>query len=271
MFMSPLLHSFVTSWVCAAWLACQDEWYWSYWTMSATSPSAHDWDPSWRNKRSGKTYTPSWVSSLGLHLITYLYLSLYDIWESHSGSDEETSPNYSSQSKCMWEDSTCFLAIDRWFSSLRECRLIAFEFLPDNPRSLKHLCRLEIRKHMTVKRLCNTTIMNSFPPLIKNYLLYKEYDRTWSKYNNESFLVRNVLSLNVTYRIMYCMWYITQFVLYRLSFSSMLIIFMQHGEFYTYKNDSVTAWDIHMSVWQCHCAITKFSSAALSFILCFSF
>ncbi|XP_050955330.1 ankyrin repeat and SOCS box protein 15-like [Labeo rohita] len=48
----------------------------------------------------------------------------------------------------------------------------------NNPRSLKHLCRLEIRKHMTVKRLCNTTIMNSFPPLIKNYLLYKEYDRT---------------------------------------------------------------------------------------------
>uniref|UniRef100_A0A672RCV5 SOCS box domain-containing protein n=1 Tax=Sinocyclocheilus grahami TaxID=75366 RepID=A0A672RCV5_SINGR len=48
----------------------------------------------------------------------------------------------------------------------------------NNPRSLKHLCRLEIRKHMTIKRLCNTIIMDSFPPPIKNYLLYKEYDLT---------------------------------------------------------------------------------------------
>ncbi len=78
--------------------------------------------------------------------------------------------------KCMWEDSTCSLATDQWFSSLRECRLIAFEFVPDNPRSLKHLCRLEIRKHMTIKRLCNTVIMDYFPPPIKNYLLYKEYE-----------------------------------------------------------------------------------------------
>ncbi|KAF4095220.1 ankyrin repeat and SOCS box protein 15-like [Onychostoma macrolepis] len=46
----------------------------------------------------------------------------------------------------------------------------------NNPRSLKHLCRLEIRKHLTIKRLCNTVIMDSFPPPIKNYLLYKEYD-----------------------------------------------------------------------------------------------
>uniref|UniRef100_A0A671SYK7 Ankyrin repeat and SOCS box containing 15 n=1 Tax=Sinocyclocheilus anshuiensis TaxID=1608454 RepID=A0A671SYK7_9TELE len=48
----------------------------------------------------------------------------------------------------------------------------------NNPRSLKHLCRLEIRKHMTIKRLCNTVIMDPFPPPIKNYLLYKEYDLT---------------------------------------------------------------------------------------------
>ncbi|XP_067292689.1 ankyrin repeat and SOCS box protein 15-like [Pseudorasbora parva] len=48
----------------------------------------------------------------------------------------------------------------------------------NNPRSLKHLCRLEIRKHMTVKRLRNTIIMDSFPPPIRNYLLYKEHDLT---------------------------------------------------------------------------------------------
>ncbi len=78
--------------------------------------------------------------------------------------------------KCMWEDSTCSLETDRWFSSLRECRLIAFEFVPDNPRSLQHLCRLEIRKHMTIKRLGNTIIKDSFPPPIKNDLLCKEYE-----------------------------------------------------------------------------------------------
>ncbi|XP_043083645.1 ankyrin repeat and SOCS box protein 15-like isoform X2 [Puntigrus tetrazona] len=48
----------------------------------------------------------------------------------------------------------------------------------NNPRSLKHLCRLEIRKHMTIKRLYDNVTMDSFPPLIKNYLLYKEYDLT---------------------------------------------------------------------------------------------
>uniref|UniRef100_A0A673HRJ8 SOCS box domain-containing protein n=1 Tax=Sinocyclocheilus rhinocerous TaxID=307959 RepID=A0A673HRJ8_9TELE len=48
----------------------------------------------------------------------------------------------------------------------------------NNPRSQKHLCRLEIRKHMTIKRLCNTVIMDPFPPPIKNYLLYKKYDLT---------------------------------------------------------------------------------------------
>ncbi|XP_077067128.1 ankyrin repeat and SOCS box protein 15-like isoform X1 [Siphateles boraxobius] len=44
----------------------------------------------------------------------------------------------------------------------------------NNPRSLKQLCRLEIRKTLTVKRLRNTIIMDSFPPPIRNYLLYKE-------------------------------------------------------------------------------------------------
>ncbi|XP_051740553.1 ankyrin repeat and SOCS box protein 15-like [Ctenopharyngodon idella] len=43
----------------------------------------------------------------------------------------------------------------------------------NNPRSLKHLCRLEIRKYMTVKKLRNIIIMDSFPPPIRNYLLYK--------------------------------------------------------------------------------------------------
>lgn len=176
MFMLPLHHSSVTSWVYAAWLACLDEWYWSSWTMSSVSPSAHDWYPSWRSKRSGQRYAPSWVSSLGSLLIIYLFSwSFYDICESHSGSNEETSANYSSQSQTdQMHVRRCCLATDRWFSSLRECRLIASEFVPGNPRSLKHLCRLEIRKHITIKRLRNPIIMDCFPPLIKNYLLYKE-------------------------------------------------------------------------------------------------
>ncbi|XP_056137577.1 ankyrin repeat and SOCS box protein 15 [Lampris incognitus] len=47
-----------------------------------------------------------------------------------------------------------------------------------NPRSLSHLCRLEIRRRLTLRRLNNQEIMNSnlFPPRIKNYLLYHELD-----------------------------------------------------------------------------------------------
>uniref|UniRef100_A0A8C9TX22 Ankyrin repeat and SOCS box containing 15 n=1 Tax=Scleropages formosus TaxID=113540 RepID=A0A8C9TX22_SCLFO len=47
-----------------------------------------------------------------------------------------------------------------------------------NPRSLKHLCRLVIRRQMSVKTLCDISTMESspLPPRIKDYLLYKEYD-----------------------------------------------------------------------------------------------
>ncbi|XP_036374357.1 ankyrin repeat and SOCS box protein 15-like [Megalops cyprinoides] len=47
-----------------------------------------------------------------------------------------------------------------------------------NPRTLKHLCRLVIRRQMTPKRLCDPDIMDSapFPPMVKSYLVYKEYD-----------------------------------------------------------------------------------------------
>ncbi|XP_036373985.1 ankyrin repeat and SOCS box protein 15-like [Megalops cyprinoides] len=47
-----------------------------------------------------------------------------------------------------------------------------------NPRTLKHLCRLVIRRQMTPKRLCEPDIMDSapFPPMVKSYLVYKEYD-----------------------------------------------------------------------------------------------
>nr|XP_023682443.1 ankyrin repeat and SOCS box protein 15-like isoform X1 [Paramormyrops kingsleyae] len=47
-----------------------------------------------------------------------------------------------------------------------------------NPRSLKHLCRLQIREQMTMTRLCDPSIMNAapFPPRLKHYLLYNEYD-----------------------------------------------------------------------------------------------
>ncbi|KAG5267911.1 hypothetical protein AALO_G00227340 [Alosa alosa] len=47
-----------------------------------------------------------------------------------------------------------------------------------NPRSLQHQCRLVIRKHMTTRRLSDPEFMETvpFPPTIKNYLIYKEYD-----------------------------------------------------------------------------------------------
>ncbi|XP_070687188.1 ankyrin repeat and SOCS box protein 15-like [Pempheris klunzingeri] len=45
-----------------------------------------------------------------------------------------------------------------------------------SPRSLRHLCRLEIRRCLTLKRLKNPEIMNShiFPPRLKNFILYQE-------------------------------------------------------------------------------------------------
>ncbi|KAM3870517.1 uncharacterized protein asb15a [Diretmus argenteus] len=48
----------------------------------------------------------------------------------------------------------------------------------NSPRSLRHLCRLEIRQRLTLKRLNNPEIMNSdmFPPRLKKYLLYEELD-----------------------------------------------------------------------------------------------
>ncbi|XP_072529815.1 ankyrin repeat and SOCS box protein 15 [Salminus brasiliensis] len=47
-----------------------------------------------------------------------------------------------------------------------------------NPRALKHMCRLEIRRRMTPKRLGDPVIFNSahFPPGLKGYLMYREYD-----------------------------------------------------------------------------------------------
>ncbi|XP_073802739.1 ankyrin repeat and SOCS box protein 15b isoform X1 [Danio rerio] len=47
-----------------------------------------------------------------------------------------------------------------------------------NPRSLKHQARLVIRRHMTLKRLNDPEFMSTvpFPPALKNFLLYKEYD-----------------------------------------------------------------------------------------------
>ncbi|MCJ8743109.1 hypothetical protein PDJAM_G00089970 [Pangasius djambal] len=47
-----------------------------------------------------------------------------------------------------------------------------------NPRCLQHLCRLAIRKRITLRRLNNPRFMSvlPFPPALKNYLVYKEYD-----------------------------------------------------------------------------------------------
>ncbi|XP_061108726.1 ankyrin repeat and SOCS box protein 15 isoform X2 [Conger conger] len=47
-----------------------------------------------------------------------------------------------------------------------------------NPRPLKHLCRLVIRRQMTPKRLCDPVTMESAPfaPRVKSYLQCKEFD-----------------------------------------------------------------------------------------------
>ncbi|XP_045894603.1 ankyrin repeat and SOCS box protein 15-like [Micropterus dolomieu] len=47
-----------------------------------------------------------------------------------------------------------------------------------SPRSLKHLCRLDIRRRLTLKKLNNPEIMNShvFPPRLKRFILYHEFD-----------------------------------------------------------------------------------------------
>lgn len=49
---------------------------------------------------------------------------------------------------------------------------------PGNPRPLKHLCRLVMRRQMTPKRLSDPDIMDSAPfaPRVKSYLVYKEFD-----------------------------------------------------------------------------------------------
>ncbi|XP_066579866.1 ankyrin repeat and SOCS box protein 15 [Amia ocellicauda] len=48
----------------------------------------------------------------------------------------------------------------------------------ENPRPLKHLCRLAIRKLLSLTRLCRLNYSSSFPlpPVLQNYILYKEYD-----------------------------------------------------------------------------------------------
>ncbi|XP_040018896.2 ankyrin repeat and SOCS box protein 15 [Gasterosteus aculeatus] len=48
----------------------------------------------------------------------------------------------------------------------------------NSPRSLRHLCRLEVRRCLTLKRLNNPEIMSSqvFPPRLRSFLLYQELD-----------------------------------------------------------------------------------------------
>ncbi|KAM6984770.1 ankyrin repeat and SOCS box protein 15b [Aplochiton taeniatus] len=47
-----------------------------------------------------------------------------------------------------------------------------------NPRSLQQLCRLVVRQQMTPRTLNDLKVMAKvpFPPMLKNYLTYKEYD-----------------------------------------------------------------------------------------------
>ncbi|XP_034033229.1 ankyrin repeat and SOCS box protein 15-like [Thalassophryne amazonica] len=48
----------------------------------------------------------------------------------------------------------------------------------NSPRSLRHLCRLEIRRRLTLKRIKNPDVMNSevFPPRVRSFLLFQELD-----------------------------------------------------------------------------------------------
>ncbi|XP_048405158.1 ankyrin repeat and SOCS box protein 15-like isoform X1 [Stegostoma tigrinum] len=48
----------------------------------------------------------------------------------------------------------------------------------ENPRCLKHLCRLKIRKHVGQRRLQNRACLAllPLPPVLVEYILYKEYD-----------------------------------------------------------------------------------------------
>ncbi|XP_053572635.1 ankyrin repeat and SOCS box protein 15 isoform X1 [Bombina bombina] len=48
----------------------------------------------------------------------------------------------------------------------------------ENPRPLKHLCRLKIRNLVGLERLNRPLLMNKLPlpPLLKSYLMFKEYD-----------------------------------------------------------------------------------------------
>uniref|UniRef100_UPI00398F0298 ankyrin repeat and SOCS box protein 15-like isoform X5 n=1 Tax=Pristiophorus japonicus TaxID=55135 RepID=UPI00398F0298 len=48
----------------------------------------------------------------------------------------------------------------------------------ENPRCLKHLCRLIIRKHVGQRRLPNPACLAllPLPPILTDYILYKEYD-----------------------------------------------------------------------------------------------
>ncbi|XP_063786068.1 ankyrin repeat and SOCS box protein 15-like [Pseudophryne corroboree] len=47
-----------------------------------------------------------------------------------------------------------------------------------NPRPLKHLCRLKLRKLLGLERLQSLSSIKRFPlpPLLKSFLMYKEYD-----------------------------------------------------------------------------------------------
>lgn len=57
-------------------------------------------------------------------------------------------------------------------------RLILSVYIPENARSLQHLCRLKIRRCLGRLRL-RAPVFMSFLPLpdrLKEYILYREYD-----------------------------------------------------------------------------------------------
>lgn len=59
------------------------------------------------------------------------------------------------------------------------CIFINLTYLhPGNVRSLKHLCRLQIRQHFIRLRLRSPVFINylPLPPRLKDYLRFKEFD-----------------------------------------------------------------------------------------------
>ncbi|XP_041583669.1 ankyrin repeat and SOCS box protein 15 isoform X6 [Vulpes lagopus] len=83
--------------------------------------------------------------------------------------EEEVLPGWTS---CVIKDNPLksALEVQREWPEIRQ--------ILENPCSLKHLCRLKIRRLMGLQRLCQPASMEKLrlPPTIQRYILFKEYD-----------------------------------------------------------------------------------------------